>query len=126
MTLEERYQHTNLLLQHWIEALYLGHRVADYFIEEGYQNIAIYGMGDLANRLMDDFNKSSLNVVYGIDQDVAGTVCKIENIYSPDMELPCVDAIVITPFYVFDEIYSLLKKRTSAKIISIEEVIWSL
>lgn len=126
MTLEERYQHSYLLLQHWIEALYLHHRVSEYFEEEGYYNIAIYGMGDLANRLMDDLKDSGISVKYGIDQNAAGTVCKIEEIYSTDMELPEVDAIVVTPFYAFDDIYAVLRKKTIVPIISIEEVIWSL
>lgn len=126
MTLEERYQHSYLLLQHWIEALYLHHRVAEYFEEEGYYNIAIYGMGDLANRLMDDLENSRICVSYGIDQNAAGTVCKIEDIYSLGEELPLVDAIVVTPFYAFDEICAALREKTTVPIISIEEVIWSL
>lgn len=126
MSLEERYQHSYLLLLHWIEALYLSHRVSDYFEEEGYTNIAIYGMGDLANRLMDDLKDSEINVVYGIDRDAAGTVCKIEDIYSLSDELPRVDAIVVTPFHAYDSICNDLKNKTDAKIISIEEVIWSL
>lgn len=126
MSPEERYQHSYLLLLHWVEALYLNHRASDYFLEEGYKNIAIYGMGDLANRLMDDLQDSEINVVYGIDRDAAGTVCKIQDIYSLQDELPNVDAIVVTPFYVFDAICNDLKNKTDAKIISIEEVIWSL
>ena len=126
MSLEERYQHSYLLLLHWTEALYLGHRVSDYFVEEGFKNIAIYGMGDLANRLMDDLLDSEINVVYGIDRDAAGTVCKIKDIYSLNDKLPKVDAVVITPFYAFDSIRNDLKNKMDAKIVSIEEVIWSL
>lgn len=126
MSLEERYQHSYLLLLHWVEALYLKHRVSDFFLEEGYKNIAIYGMGDIANRLLDGLQESDVNVVYGIDRDAAGTVCKLQNIYSLEDELPVVDAIVVTPFYAFNAICNDLSNKTDAKIISIEEVIWSL
>mgnify|MGYP002648042082 CR=1 FL=1 len=126
MTLEERYQHSYLMLQHWIEALYLGHRVSEYFEEEGINNIAIYGMGDLANRLMDDLEQSNIIVNYGIDRDAAGTVCRMENIYSPEAQLPATEAIVVTPFYSFETISDMLREKTEARIISIEEVIWSL
>ena len=126
MSLEERYQHFSLLLLHWVEALYLNHRVSEFFLEEGYHNIAIYGMGALANRLLDDLRDSEISVVYGIDRDVAVTCSRIQDIYSLNDELPRVDAIIVTPFYAFDSICNELKNKIDAKIISIEEVIWSL
>ena len=126
MTTEERYQHSYLLLLHWIESLYLGHSVSDFFIEEGYKKIAIYGMGDLANRLMDALTDSEIRVLYGIDRDAAGTVCKIKDIYSLEDDFPEADVIVVTPFYAYDSIYESLHKKTTIPIISIEEVIWSL
>ncbi len=126
MTTEERYQHSYLLLLHWIESVYLGHNVSDFFIEEGYKKIAIYGMGDLANRLMDALADSEVQILYGIDRDAAGTVCKIKDIYSLEDDFPDVDVIVVTPFYVYDSIYELLHKKTNIPILSIEEVIWSL
>ena len=49
-----------------------------------------------------------------------------ENIYSLNDKLPKVDAVVITPFYAFDSIRNDLKNKMDAKIVSIEEVIWSL
>lgn len=126
MTTEERYQHSYLLLLHWIESVYLGHNVSDFFIEEGYKKIAIYGMGDLANRLMDALADSGVQILYGIDRDAAGTVCKIKDIYSLEDDFPDADVIVVTPFYVYDSIYELLHKKTNIPILSIEEVIWSL
>lgn len=126
MTTEERYQHSYLLLLHWIESLYLGHSVSDFFIEEGYKKIAIYGMGDLANRLMDALADSGVQILYGIDRDAAGTVCKIKDIYCLEDDFPEADVIVVTPFYAYDSIYASLHKKTNIPIISIEEVIWSL
>lgn len=99
------------MLCHWLEALYLGHKAAEYFAEAGYQRIAIYGMGDLANRLLDDLLESTIQVCYGIDRDAAGTVCKIENIYSANDVFPIVDAVIVTPFYAFENIYEDLRKN---------------
>lgn len=126
MSAEERYQHAYMMLGHWLEALYQNHRAAEYFIDAGYRDIAIYGMGDLANRLMDDLQGSVVRVCYGIDREVAGTVCRIENIYSPDEELMPIDAVVVTPFYAFDKICENLEGKISCPVISIEEVIWSI
>ncbi len=126
MSEQERYQHAYLMLEHWIDALYHGNRVSEYFSNLGYKNIAIYGMGDLANRLLDDLEGSAIHVNYGIDRDAAGTVCRIENIYSLNDELPDADAVIVTPFYAFEAICSDLKGKVGCPVISIEEVIWSI
>lgn len=120
-TTEERYQHAYLMLCHWLEALYLGHRVTEYFTDSGYGKIAIYGMGDLANRLLDDLHDSTIQVCYGIDRDVAGTVCKIENIFSIDDVLPTVDVVIVTPFYAFENIYEDLRKKIDCPIIRLKK-----
>lgn len=123
---EERYFHAYLMQGHWLEALYRGHRASEYFTDLGYKSIAIYGMGDLANRLLDDLAGSEVRVCYGIDRDAAGTVCGMENVYGPEDRLPGVDVIVVTPFYAFEAIRKELEKKVSCPIVSIEEVIWSI
>ncbi len=123
---EERYFYAYQMLCHWLEALYLGHRAEEYFIDAGYFRIAVYGMGDIANRLLDGLNNSAVEVCYGIDRNAAGTVCKIGTIYAADDELPEVDAVVVTPFYAFEEISKDLSRKIKCPVISIEEVIWSI
>lgn len=49
-TLQNHYQ----LLNHWIEIKLEGKSVASYFEDRGINHIAIYGMADLANRLLED------------------------------------------------------------------------
>ncbi len=74
MSEQERYQHAYLMLEHWIDALYHGNRVFEYFSNLGYKNIAIYGMGDLANRLLDDLEgrdrKSTRLVLTGMQREL--------------------------------------------------------
>lgn len=123
---QERYQHAYLMLLHWMEALQSGHSAAEYFTDAGYGSIAIYGMGDLANRLMEDLQGSGVRVCYGIDSDVARTVSRIGDIYSLKDGLPRVDAVVVTPFYAFDRICEDLKGKLDCPFVSIEEVIWSI
>ncbi|XME03786.1 hypothetical protein QYZ88_006310 [Lachnospiraceae bacterium C1.1] len=122
----ERFEHSYLMLLHWLEAIHLKHDIVDFFLEEGIKNIALYGMGDLANRIIDSLSGTSVNICYGIDQDVAGTVCRINAIYSLDDALPRVDAIIVMPFYAYDEIKKSLEDKINTRIISIEEVIWSI
>lgn len=120
-----RYHDYFLLLSHWLEVKNRGGSAASYFKDMGFRKIAIYGMGELANRLFEDLQGTGIEIVYGIDQDVANCTTIIENVYSPNDELPMVDVIVVTPFSAYDNIESKLKENTSSEIISIENVIWS-
>ncbi|MEE3453180.1 hypothetical protein [Dialister sp.] len=119
----EDYYH---LLNHWLEAKNYGASAAEYFEANGWKNIAIYGMGDLANRLMEDLEGTSVRVSYGIDRDTAGTVARIAEVYSPGQKLPSADAVVVTPFYSFDAIKETLGKQVTCPIVSLENVIWSI
>lgn len=114
------------LLNHWLEIKNEGKRVASYFEHMGYYHIAIYGMAELANRLSDDLEGSSISIDYGIDRDICCTITRIEQVYFPEDELPETDVIVVTPYSSFKEIKSILKKKVACPIISLEEVIWSI
>lgn len=122
----EQYEDYYHLLNHWLEAKNYGASARDYFLANGWKNIAIYGMGDLANRLMEDLGNSDIGVKYGIDRDAAGTVARISDIYSPNDKLPEVDVVVITPFYAYKPIQEMLKKKLDCPVISLENVIWSI
>ena len=114
------------LMNHWVELKSEGKSVADFFREQNYYNIAVYGMADMANRLYEDLEGTNVKIVYGIDRDVCCTGARVENIYSMHEELPQADVIVVTPFYAFDSIKCALEKKTDCPIISIEEVLWSI
>lgn len=114
------------LLSHWLESKNSGKSTVDYFEEKRYKHIAIYGMGDLANRLMEDLENSDIIVEYGIDRDACNAPARINEVYSPEDELPLVDAVVVTPFYAFDSVKNNLKSKTDCPVISLEEVVWSI
>ena len=114
------------LMNRWVEVKNAGRSVTEYFEEQGYYNIAVYGMADMANRLYEDLEGTRVKIVYGIDRDVCCTGSKVENIYSLQDEFPKVDVIVVTPFYAYDSIKDNLEKKVKCAIISIEEVIWSM
>lgn len=113
------------LLNHWLEVKNEGKSVASYFETLGYHHIAIYGMAELSNRLFDDLAGSSIIIDYGIDRDASCTIGRIEEIYSPDGDLPHTDVIVVTPYSSFDTIKKSLQKQVECPIVSLEEVVWS-
>lgn len=110
---------------HWLEIKNLGKSTASYFKEMNYKKIAIYGMGEFANRLSEDLAKSGVEVAYGIDRDVCNAPVRIEAVYTLEDELPMVDAIVVTPFYAMEDIQKALKTKIDCPVISLEEVVWS-
>ena len=115
-----------LLLCHWLEAKNYGGSTVDYFRSQGYKSIAIYGMGDLANRLYEDLEKTEVKVQYGIDRDVCNTISRISQIYALEDSLEEVDAVVVTPFYAMGSIKKTLEQKVNCPIISLEEVVWSI
>ena len=113
------------LLMHWLEIKNAGGSVSSYFTDMGYKNVAVYGMWDLANRLIEDAESGGINIVYGIDRDAACCISQLDNVYSLEDEFPEADVIVVTPFYAFDDIKNELSKKVKCPIISLEDVVWS-
>lgn len=110
------------LLNQWIQLKQKGLSFEKYFIELGYENIAIYGMGEVGMRLLDELKATNINVKYVIDKaDIS--VEKIPVIKNITSELN-VDAIVVTPMFAFDDIKEEFEAITTAQIISIEEIIF--
>ncbi len=114
------------LLNHWLEFKNEGKTAASYFEDMGYYHIAIYGMSDLANRLLEDLEGSAVCIDYGIDRDVSCSSARIAEVYSPEDELPGTDVIVITPYSAFGSIKTMLEKRMACPVVSLEEVVWSI
>ena len=120
-----RFQDHYWLLNHWLEIKNEGKSVASYFEDMGYRHIAIYGMAELGNRLMEDLEGSSVQIDYGIDRDISCSITRIDEVYYPEDELPETDAIVVTPYSMFEEIKELLERTVKCPVISLEEVVWS-
>lgn len=89
--------------------------------KKGYQNIAIYGIGEIGKLLYDELYSSLINVKYGIDQS---NICyKSLTVLSVNDNLPSVDAVIVTIPSVYDTIVSCLKNKMNSPIISIESLL---
>ena len=113
------------LLNHWLELKNEGKNLVTYFEDMGYHHIAIYGMSELANRLCEELEGSSVRVDYGIDRDIACTIGRMDTVYFPEDDLPETDVIVVTPYSSFDVIKGILEKKVNCPIVSLEDVVWS-
>lgn len=118
-------KHLNILenLNQWLIIKQEGRTIESFFERNGYKKIAIYGMGYLGERLLDDLKQSNVRVTYAIDQNAANLYSDIE-IVMPDDEFEEVDAIIVTATFFFEEIEENLSSKVDCPIVSLEDVLY--
>ena len=112
-----------LMMNQWVAVKQEGKNLADYFEEQGYKSIAIYGMSYAGERLLEELKCSDIQVQYGIDKN-ADNIYMDVNIVTMEDELKPVDAIVVTPIFFFDDIEEELSQKIDCPIISLEDVLY--
>ena len=110
------------ILNHWLKLKQQGISCQDYFRENNYKRIAIYGFKELGERLYDELKGSDIEVVYVIDKDVDGVWAEVD-VFGVDEEFPDVDAIIVTPTWFFIEVEETLSRKAKCPIVSLEDVI---
>ena len=113
------------LLNQWLLLKQEGKSLEDYFKEKGIKTIAIYGMGEMGNRLYDELKGSNIKVKYGIDKESSSVYSELEVIGYEEISED-VDAIVVTAVFAFEEIAAELKNSVSFPIISLEDVVYGI
>jgi hypothetical protein len=92
--------------------------VKDEFVRRNIRTVAIYGMGGMGNWLKSILSNAGIAVNYAIDK-CANTIKTDIPVYSPEADIPPVDAIVISVFAEFSNIAPLLKKKAPSDVISL-------
>lgn len=124
--IDDKYWVLFSMMKDWCLILQKNKRVADYLLENELYKIAIYGLGDVGEALYNELKDSPINIVCGIDKSDFYLTDEI-NVITPNEELPEeIDAIIVTPVASYEDIYSLLKNKTSAEILSLEDIICTL
>ena len=121
---EDKYYAYYLFMCQWIKLKKSHNQMADFFAHNNMKKIAIYGMESMGNALYEALAETNTKVEYAIDKnadDIFVTGC---DLYKPEDDLPEVDAIVVTPFIYFREIQSVLQKKVTCPVISIEDVVY--
>lgn len=111
------------VMNQWIMNKQNGKDLKDFFLANGYKEIAIYGMSYLGERLADELSDSEITVKYAIDRNADNIYTPFE-LLKPDDTLPEVDAIIVTAVSFFDEIEQDLEDKVDCPIISIEDVVY--
>lgn len=94
----------------WIRLKQMGLSLDSYFKENTISTIAIYGMNKLGYTLLDELQKSDVEVKYGIDKTLAGKHGGLP-VRSPEEEWEEVDAVIVTAFPYWEDIYPLIKRK---------------
>lgn len=119
-----------VLTTQWIYNLQKGYDISSYLKTRSIQTVSIYGMGNLAEALINELSGADIQVVCGIDQNA-------ENYLGLGVEFPVItpdkvngeemaDAIIVTPIFAYDDIVTILRKNgIKSLILSLEEVIFN-
>lgn len=109
----------------WLQIRQEGRTLAEYFKKNNYKTIAVYGMKELGDRLVDELKDSEIKVCYAIDKNADQIYSDID-IVTPDDDLEPVDVIVVTAIYYYDEIVDVLNKKANCPIVSLEDILYEL
>jgi len=112
-------------LNRWLELKQNGVSLDKWFQKNGYKNAAVYGMGELGNRLYEELKDTEIKVEYAIDKNAYGVSLDIP-IYQKEDELPDVDVIVVSAVFAFSEISGELEKKCTCPIVSLEDIVFEL
>lgn len=110
-----------MLFNTWLEFLYSGGSIEQYFRDHGYKKIMIYGNGYIGKRLRKVLLDTKIEVVAVMDK--AASLDETDEVIGIDSSIPEVDCIVVTPVFFTDAICDMLREKTNIPIISIQTVI---
>lgn len=113
------------MLNQWLTIRQEGGSLGEYFNKNDYAKIAVYGLGEMGNRLIDELKENRTEIVYGIDKNVENTFSGVRAFSLEDVPIDeKVDAVVVTAIFAFDEIKEQLKDIFMCDIISLEDVVF--
>lgn len=109
------------LLSSWLCLRQRGISLEKFFLDHGYSNIAIYGIGYLGKLLISELQGSTINIDYLID-------CNVKRemgypVYSLERLLPETDIIVVSVLHLYGQIRAQLQLKTKSKVVSLQEVV---
>lgn len=115
---------SNMLLFHdWLEFLYSGGCIEQYFHRHGYKKILIYGNGYVGQRLFHALKQTDIEVVGIMDQMNSSDLDAQEMLIGLDSKIPDIDCVVVTPMFYYNEICQVMQKKTQCPVIAVD-VLW--
>ncbi len=113
------------ILNQWLYIKNNKKSILEFFNNNNINKIAIYGMGELGNRLYEELRDTNIEIKYAIESKKIRLHVNLD-VYLVSENLSGVDAIIVTPTFAFDEIKQELIKKVDCQIISLSKVIFSI
>lgn len=110
------------LLEKWMTLREKGGGAKQYFQSRDMKKIIIYGLGKMANHLLEDLRGSDIHVVCAIDRNAINKYGGFP-VITAEESIPDADCIIITPVHEAESIKESMSGRTLLPIISLAEVI---
>lgn len=112
------------ILNQWLSLRQSKKTVVEFFEKNNYSTVAIYGMKEMGERLLEELEGTGIEVKCVIDQNPVD-ICKSITVIHPDNSIPHVDVVVVTASYYFSEIKNKLRGKVCGDIVSIDDVVYS-
>jgi len=101
-------------------------QITDYFRDNGYKKVAIYGMGELGKLFLRELNNTEVEIPFVIDKNAGSiTVPGIKTVTLREVK-GVTDVIVVTVVDKFDTIKADIEKYMDVPVVSLEDVLFSL
>lgn len=113
------------MLTLWMKIKHQKRSLAEYFAKRNIESIAIYGMGEVGQRLCEELLENQITIKYAIDKNMNTPFYDIA-IKKPNDTLESVDLVIVTATYEYDVIQKELENTFSCPIVSLNEIVFSL
>lgn len=113
------------MLNQWLQLKQEGKSLEEYFATNNIHTIAIYGMGEMGNRLYEELKNTNIEVRYAIDKNADSTYSEINVIDLESGDLDEVDAIVVTAIFAYDEIEEKINNVVNYSVVNLEDIVYS-
>lgn len=120
---EQKYYHMFQFMNYWMAVKQKGVSIGEYLLERGYGHIAVYGIGSMGLRLVDELKGCNIEIEYAVDRNADNLRTDL-SVLLPDETLPEVDLMIVTAVTYFNEIAEHLRKKVSFPIVSLEDVVY--
>lgn len=117
------------ILAKWLYIRQRNRNLVPYFEDNFIRNVAVYGMGALGERLVDELEGTQVMVSFAIDRMAERKKFGKLTIFGLDeADYPETELLIVTPVHDYWDIVELMQDRINVPIVSLEDIVdycWS-
>lgn len=118
----KRSQKETELLEEWAKIKNVSQMLGDYLKSKKICNVALYGYSNFGKFIHSELVTAGVHVEYVIDRKGRMLEC-ICPVYTIDESLPFVDAVIVAPVGLYEEVEPILSEKRSAKVLDLCNII---